>query len=82
MKPNEDPQIETGIGPVTDTILKYFVDILSTNKFKKTLTNNVIDPTTKIISNKIRPYIYVGAGLYTILLILIIIIIILLIKKK
>lgn len=74
--------INTGIGPTTDKILNVILDRLTSDHFKEKLTDKIVDPITTIINEKIKPYIYVSLGLYSIIIIMLIIIIYLSIKNK
>ena len=73
---------ETGIGPTTDKILQTILDRLTTDKFREKLIDKIVDPVTNIINEKIRPYVYVSIGLYSVVIILLLFIIYLLSKKK
>ena len=75
-------KFETGIGPVTDRLLGTVIDRLTNSDFREILTDKIVDPITEIINRKIRPYVYVSIGLYTVVIVLLIIIIYLLMKKK
>jgi len=85
-KPNYDNnhsnRFETGMGPMTDRILGTVLDKITSGDFREVLTDKIVDPVTEIINKKIKPYVYISLGLYTILVIFLIIIIYLLIKKK
>ena len=74
--------IETGIGPTIDRVLAMILDKFTGGNFKELLTDKIVDPITEIINRKIKPYVYVSIGLYSIVIILLIIIIYILLKKN
>ena len=82
LQDNVNNKIETGIGPVTDRLLGTVIDRLANSDFREILTDKIVDPITEVVNRKIRPYIYAGVGLYTVLVVLLAIIIYLLMKKK
>ncbi|XWV26501.1 hypothetical protein QJ857_gp0568 [Tupanvirus soda lake] len=78
----DQSRFETGIGPVTDRLLGTLLDKLTGGDFKDILTDKIVDPITEIINRKVKPYVYISIGLYSIVIILLALIIYLLIKKK
>ena len=79
---NDSFTLETGIGPTTDKIINTILDRLTTDKFREKLIDKIVAPVTNVINEKIRPYVYIGIGLYALLIILLVTIIILLISKN
>ena len=75
-------RFETGIGPVTDNILNTILDRLSSDGFKEKLTDKIVDPVTTMINKKIKPYVKISIGLYSIVIVLLCIIIYLIMSKK
>jgi len=79
---NNNFSFATGIGPMTDRVLNTVLDRLSTDKFREKLTDKIVGPVTNVVSQKVKPYIYLTIGLYAIVIILLIIIIYMLMKKQ
>lgn len=79
---NNDIKFQTGIGPMTDRILNTILEMVTADKFKEKITDKVVYPVTEIINDKIKPYIYMAAGLYCVLIVLLIVIIYLLISAR
>ena len=71
-------KVETGIGPITDNIVNTILDGINDEK----LSNRILDPITIIINRRLKPYIYIAAMLYAIIILMLILIIYLLIKKR
>ena len=65
--------IETGIGPLTDSVLNSIV--------MKIKTGILQEPFSELINGKIKPYIYICSGLYIIIVVLLIVIMYLVVKK-
>lgn len=74
--------VESGIGPMTDNILNTILDRVTSGDFKEQLTNKIVSPVIDIINKKIKPYLYVGIALYLLIILLLLIIVFLVIKKK
>jgi hypothetical protein len=68
-------QINTGFGPMTDSILNAIIDRLSSGNFKEKITEKIINPITDVVTNKLKPYIWVVLILYALILVLLIYII-------
>jgi len=77
-----DTTFATGIGPVTDGVVNTVLEKFSSRDFKEMVSDRIVSPVTEMISNKLRPYIYMCGALYLLLVILLIVIIYLLINKK
>ena len=75
-------KLQTGFGPMTDKVLNSVLESMSSSTFKEQLTHRIIDPSAKIIKDKMRPYINIGIGMYLFLVFLLIVIIYLLIRKQ
>ena len=73
---------ETGLGPTTDRILNDLFGKLTNDQFREKLTDKIVGPVTGIIGSKVRPYVYVIAGLYIIVIVLLLVIIYLIVTKK
>jgi hypothetical protein len=80
-KKDVSPKVETGIGPITDTILNNCLEKLNSEEFKNKLIEIIYQPALEIALTKFRPYIYLLASLYMIIIILLIIQLIILIRK-
>jgi len=80
-KKNTSPKIETGIGPITDTILNNCLNKLNSEEFKNKLIEIIYQPALDIVLIKFKPYIYLLASLYIIIIFLLIIQLYLLIRK-
>jgi hypothetical protein len=80
-KKDNSPKIETGIGPITDTILNNCLDKLNSDGFKTKLIESIYQPALDIILAKFKPYLYLLASLYLIIIFLLIIELYLLIRR-
>lgn len=74
----DDPDFQTGIGPMTDRIINSALSKLSTMG----ITDKLLDPVTTVVKEKARPYIYASIVAYLLLIVLLGIIIYLLVKKN
>ena len=74
--------LQTGMGPLTDNLLNTVLDRVTSGDFRERLADKIVDPITDVINKKIQPYIYLAAGLYILLVILLLVIIYLLVKKN
>lgn len=74
--------METGIGPTVDRILNTILQRLSSDSVKQRISNELVDPITQQVQQKVKPYIYAAIFLYAILIILLLVIIYLLISKN
>ena len=79
---DENFKFQTGIGPTTDKILNYIIEIVTADAFKEQITHKFFDPMTEMINSKVRPYIYMSIGLYALVIILLLIIIYFLITTR
>lgn len=75
-------KIETGLGPTTDRLISNVLDNISKSNFGESIANKIIEPVTKIVNQKIRPYVYTCMALYAVIVFLLIVIILLLVKKN
>lgn len=73
---------QTGIGPTMDRLLNEALNRFTSDQIKEKIIRKLFDPMTRIIEDRVKPYIYIGAILYCILIVFLIIIIVLLINKK
>lgn len=70
----DNRKIETGLGPITDNILKTLMDKLVGDEFKELLSDKIVDPVLQLVNAKIKPYIYGSIFLYVIVIILLLMI--------
>lgn len=73
--------METGIGPTVDRILNTIVQRLSSDSFRQKISDELVDPLTEKVQQRVRPYVYGALLLYAILVILLLVIIYLLLTK-
>lgn len=71
---------ETGIGPMTDNVLNTIINKVSSDQFKATVTDRLVNPVMKEISQKAKPYVHYAIFFYVILLVLLIVIIFMLFR--
>jgi hypothetical protein len=74
MSVNNNTKIQTGIGPMTDTLLNNMADKLTNREFKEIVASKIVDPVTEIFYVKVKPYFYGGILLYAIIIILLLLI--------
>lgn len=79
---NNNYNVNTGIGPLTDNIFNSLLDRVTTDKFRERLTNQIVDPTIDMLNHKLRPYINMAIAAYVLLVVLLIVIIYLQLRKK
>lgn len=75
----ENPKI--GLGPVTDRLAGNVVQWLQGDEFKKN-AEKFIEPISQIIQRRVRPYMYIAAGMYFVTVVMLIIIIVMLARKS
>ena len=78
----EKKNIKTGIGPITDQLINNIIDKLNKESLREKLNYGVIYPLIDETSNKLKPYFYIGIGMYIFIIILLLVIIKLLINRK
>jgi len=79
---DDSAKFETGMGPMTDSILNLILEKISTTNFREKLTDNIMCPISQMVNQRIRPYVYISVVLYCIIIILLLAIIYLLLKKN
>lgn len=76
-------KLSTGMGPITDRIINELMNGFTIDDYRDKINDKFVDPMTKIINQRLRPYMYISGGLYIIIIVLLLIIIyILIIRKK
>lgn len=79
---NEQNRIETGMGPMTDKLINELIDGFAIDNYQDKINDKFVDPITKIINQRIQPYIYASGILYIVIIMLLLIIIYMLNKKR
>lgn len=79
---DDNSKFQTGIGPTTDKIINYILEVVTADSFKEKITSKVVDPVTEMINSKLKPYLYMSIGLYALVIILLLIIIYLLLSNR
>ena len=82
LRGDENSKFQSGIGPTTDKIINYIIEIITADSFREKITNKLVDPVTEMINAKVKPYIYMSIGLYCLVIVLLLIIIYLLISTR
>ena len=75
-------KIQTGIGPMTDTLFNNILDKLNNDDFRIVMDERIVVPITNIVNQKVRPYIYISLFMYALVVVLLIIIICMLRKQR
>lgn len=79
---NEGQSVRTGFGPMTDRIVSGLIDGINIEDHKDKIYDKLVEPLTRMINQRMQPYIYYSAGLYLLVIFLLLIIIYILLYKK
>lgn len=79
--PNLENRIETGLGPITDSIVANLIDKITQSNIGEIVTGKIIDQASLTVMKKIRPYVITSIIMYLFLAIMLVAILIIIRKR-